>query len=1065
MATIGNAQIVITATSNVKPGANAAGREAAATLSNAFSPVTSRLSSIAGKAMSAVKNTLKIGAAAAGGIMAAGLGAALTKGFSRLQAIDNAQAKMRGLGYAGQELQGIMDSALKSVEGTAFGLGDAANAAANALNAGVAPGEQLDRTLKAVVGSAAASGASMVDLQSVFNKAATAGSANNEVLGMLQERGIPIIKQLAEDLGVSQVEVTELARKGGVSFDQLIDSASAASGTIAEEMGTTLSGRLANAWAAIGRVGAGLLGGKDGKGGLFGQLSPMLADITGQINKLKPVAEQVGERVGRAFTKILKGARGLFDLFVNGNFSKAFREAFNVEEDSPLVGFLLTVRELGISAFKELTGGITAFAAAWKHNDGEVTSSGFPGLMERLGYIARQVFDYVRDVAIPALMRFAEEFRTGEGAGGQFRDAISRVWEILGNLIDFVVAQVLPRVGDLLKLLWENKDALILLAAMIVGAVAAFKTMMFIKNVITIVKALWTILSLNPIGIIITLIGALVAGLVYLYNTNDTARAIIDKAWAGIKKVIDLVITWFVKVGWPWIKKAFEQLAATVMWLWDNIFKPYFQFIWDLMKKVGTWVKDTLWPWMRDAFTNIATKAGDLKDKAVRAFELIKSGVSTAWEGAKTILNRFKDGLDSLKEKFGKVKDGIASIWGTITGAIAGPINKVIDTINSFTQNLAEKLSKIPGVSISIPKIPNVSVPSQGGYSGGYQPGRYADGGLVRGPWKGPKADNVLGVDRRGVPVARVNPREMVLSVAGTRKLMRKIGMGGLNMLNRGELPGFAGGGMIGGSLGDTLQEAGSWAWKLLTNPVKALKDLADSMLGGIGSSWAGMIGKGVIGDSMSKFASWVKDNLFGGDDGSAPGGAPGSWRGIWNIVKALWPDAIKTSDVRDSTIAGTNIKSLHASGRALDFVLNPWSRMVGATKTLSQMRRWTELIHTPAGMWQQNRGALNPKFPEITRRMHYNHVHAALAKGGLVPFTADAGVMLDKGLNLLNNRTGGPEPLVRADQEMKLDAETIRALRGDVKVMIDVDDLRGLRTLEDFLEMIDVRTRQIRGV
>ena len=146
-------------------------------------------------------------------------------------------------------------------------------------------------------------------------------------------------------------------------------------------------------------------------------------------------------------------------------------------------------------------------------------------------------------------------------------------------------------------------------------------------------------------------------------------------------------------------------------------------------------------------------------------------------------------------------------------------------------------------------------------------------------------------------------------------------------------------------------------------------------------------------------------------------------WAGIWALVKGLFPDAILTSAVRNSTIAGTNIKSLHASGRAVDFALNPWSRMVGATRMLSMLMPWTELIHTPAGMFQQNRGRRTASFPEITRRMHYDHVHAAMADGGLVkPLLFDSGGYLPTGTSMVHNATGKPEPLMRADKPMRIE-------------------------------------------
>ena len=54
----------------------------------------------AGKSMSAgLSKALKVGGAAAGAAAVAGIGVAITKGFGRLNQIDQARAKLSGLGH------------------------------------------------------------------------------------------------------------------------------------------------------------------------------------------------------------------------------------------------------------------------------------------------------------------------------------------------------------------------------------------------------------------------------------------------------------------------------------------------------------------------------------------------------------------------------------------------------------------------------------------------------------------------------------------------------------------------------------------------------------------------------------------------------------------------------------------------------------------------------------------------------------------------------------------------------------------------------------------------------
>lgn len=256
------------------------------------------------------------GVAAVGATAAAGLGAALFKGFQRLDAIDVAQAKLRGLGNDTQSVDAIMTNALNSVRGTAFGLGDASTVAAQIVAAGIAPGEQLESVLKAVANSAAAAGTDLNDMGSIFAKVASTGKAQNDVLQQVAERGIPIYQALADQLGVTTDEVFAMASAGQIGFAQFEQAATSAAGTVATEMGGTVQGSLANLNASLGRIGAGLLG------GVFEEIAPTFQAITASLGPLETIAGAVGQQIGEflkpGFEAIRALAEGGFDFAAFG---------------------------------------------------------------------------------------------------------------------------------------------------------------------------------------------------------------------------------------------------------------------------------------------------------------------------------------------------------------------------------------------------------------------------------------------------------------------------------------------------------------------------------------------------------------------------------------------------------------------------------------------------------------------------------------------------------------------------------------------------------------------------
>ena len=72
--------------------------------------------------------------------------------------------------------------------------------------------------------------------------------------------------------------------------------------------------------------------------GLMSALNAMKPAITGAINLLS-------NGLGKAFQWVGLAATGLQALFVKGDFTAAFRNAFHVEEDSPVVGALFKIRD------------------------------------------------------------------------------------------------------------------------------------------------------------------------------------------------------------------------------------------------------------------------------------------------------------------------------------------------------------------------------------------------------------------------------------------------------------------------------------------------------------------------------------------------------------------------------------------------------------------------------------------------------------------------------------------------------------------------------------------------
>ena len=243
-------------------------------------------------------------AVVAGGVVAT-LGAALVKGFGRLNSLDQASAKLRGLGNDAEAVEQVMSNALASVKGTAFGLDEAATTAANAVAAGVQPGADLGRYLGIIADTAAVAGVGLDDVGRVMNNVTTVGAAYNDSLQILAQKGLPIYTWLAEAAGTSEAAIKELASQGQISSEQLRSALESNVGGAALATGETFQGAMANMNASLGRIGANFLS------PVFEQLAPTITAITDAMGPLETIAGDLGTKFGEFLVPLLETFRDM----------------------------------------------------------------------------------------------------------------------------------------------------------------------------------------------------------------------------------------------------------------------------------------------------------------------------------------------------------------------------------------------------------------------------------------------------------------------------------------------------------------------------------------------------------------------------------------------------------------------------------------------------------------------------------------------------------------------------------------------------------------------------------
>lgn len=237
----------------------------------------------------------KIGKVGTGAIatLAGGITALAAKGgFTRALNIENAQAKLKGLGHDSASVTEIMNDALASVKGTAFGLGDAATVAASLSASGIKEGGDLTKVLKTVADTAQISGRSLTDIGMIFGSVAARGKLQGDDMLQLMSSGIPVLQMLGKHLNKTSAEVSDMVSDGKIDFQTFADAMQEGLGGAALSAGTTFTGALANVKAALSRLGeTAATPVLDGLRGLFNQAIPLIDTFTAAVT---PTLQKVG---------------------------------------------------------------------------------------------------------------------------------------------------------------------------------------------------------------------------------------------------------------------------------------------------------------------------------------------------------------------------------------------------------------------------------------------------------------------------------------------------------------------------------------------------------------------------------------------------------------------------------------------------------------------------------------------------------------------------------------------------------------------------------------------------
>ena len=319
---------------------------------------------------------------------------------------------------------------------------------------------------------------------------------------------------------------------------------------------------------------------------------------------------------------------------------------------------------------------------------------------------------------------------TGFLAVGQNGGAAASIGQLVGDAFNaaapFVekLASTLQSLGDWAS---EHGDAIRTVIAGIAGGFAAFKTASLISAAVTALKSFdvaakiaaagqWVLnaaMNANPIVLVVTAIGALVAALVWFFTQTETGR----KAWASF--------TSFLSSAW-------QSVVSFVTSLGQNIANFFTQTIPNAIQSVIQWFQQlpsAIGTALSNLITSIGTWAAQLGSQAISAGQQFLANLgtffvqlpgniwnwltSTVASVASWAAQLGSQAISAGQQFLANLGSYISQVPGRIGAGLSGAISAVGSFASSmasgalragqqFLSNLVNTLASIPGRMVSI---------------------------------------------------------------------------------------------------------------------------------------------------------------------------------------------------------------------------------------------------------------------------------------------------------------------------------------------------------------------------
>lgn len=456
---------------------------------------------------------------------------------------------------------------------------------------------------------------SITELVRQFGQMKNAGVVYTEDLNVFEERGIPIMKELAKAHGVTTADIKKMASEGAISYEMMQGAVD------------NMAGRTQGAMQAQSQTFTGLVSTmKDNAAMLAAELAKPMFDrmkqgiqfLIDNMHKVKPVMEAV---------------QAAFSAFA-----------------SAAMNFLTPIAEQVKTFLQSFSGASAANSAL----------DGLKAAVATMQPVFAMVFPFVKSIVqdavsfIGSLLGQLSAFWNENGA--QIIAATQRIWSFISQVIQIALKILLPIVQSI----WGNIKGVIQGAMnIILGIIKTVSALITgdwkgvwagIKQILSgAVQFIWNAIQLY-------FVGRMVAG---IKGAITTMKTVITSGWQFIKSIVSTSVSNLRLV----VANAFKSISSTV----SNVTSATKNMISYGWKAIVGAVRSAV----TSVYSTVVSRFNSIRAVVSSIMNAIRSIISTVWASARNVVSTAVNGIRAIVSSvFNGLRSVVSSSMSAVTSAI-----------------------------------------------------------------------------------------------------------------------------------------------------------------------------------------------------------------------------------------------------------------------------------------------------------------------------------------------------------------------------------------------------------